>query len=248
MMPGAGVMPEAPDPDLEEPLEEPQEPPEQLQDEFVELEGARIPRSQLAAYHAFHQWATSDPARWQQLQDWSDGRAQIAPPGAVAQQPMAGGNGYAPEYPEEDEDTALRMELLATREASERTAAAVAHHAAEIAKERISKQHGLKSEEVEGLMSYALDNQFVALAASRNPTNPYQAVEEALDMAYRIKHFDQAGQRTRAVVEKEKVRKENWRSVAVGSGGGNKRQATPPENEAEALQRMVDVIRHDMGS
>lgn len=248
--------------DPEQPPEEPTEPEgeeqsgeeqlagEQRQPElgYIELDGNRYRLEELAPYVNLHRWASSDPGRWRQLLDWAEGRAQIVPAGSQQPpSPQAAGGSTDSDQDWSDPDL-LRAEMAAMRGGLERSLAAVASHAAEVAKERIKQRHGLDDQGIEGLMDFALQQRLVALANSQDPSNPYNVMERALEMAYKLATpAEQQERQVRKKVAAENGKRANWRGVGAGAGAPRPKEPPPPKDEREAFERMTAEIAAAMG-
>jgi hypothetical protein len=206
----------------------------------VDYYGTKVKLGDVKQYVDFHRWAAANPQKWQQMQQWAVTGQGPAVPQQAAPPPVD-------DLEDEDDDTPphVKLRLSGLEAGMARTAEAVAHHAAELGKEKLVSSRGLTSAQADELLQYALQNDLVAVASKRAGGNPYKAVDQALDMAYRISHFDERDKEVRTKVAGETKRKQDWRKVGFGSASP-KKEAPAPKDEQDAFNRMVAEIETDM--
>lgn len=228
----------------EEPEVEPEaEPESEPAAQFVEYEGERIPVEDFRAYVQFSQWVAQNPEAWQELQEWEQGKRPLVEP----QQQFPDEEEF--EFESDPRYDRLQSEIQELKQNLNQVGQVATWREEQARREALqagiatfSERHpDLPQEDWDKLFVSARDHMLIANYIARDPYNPVEAVNRALEAAYKIEFYDRATNAgaTQAVDDINRKR----RAAAAATSRAAAPKPTPEETGTrEAMVKDIAAI------
>lgn len=226
--------------------------PEATTDNGIEIGGRRYSNADLEPYVEFAEWARSDPARWQALQELESGEALIVPAAQFPNTDVDPNEFDADEYDyadPDDEVARLRAEVSQHAAYIQRREESETMWAIEDATSQFQSAHpNLTADEFERVTQTAVDLRLVESIRDRDPGMPRNEIaRRAFEHAYRIEFFDKhAAEGGRQVVQDMRRRR---RAAASGGSPTSVSRTDPmPTTKEEVDAAITREIAEAMGN